>query len=67
MDNLTNLSEIGEFGLIDRLNKDNIINNSTTLLSIGDDCAVLDYEDKQILVSTDAMAEGVHFDLVYTP
>lgn len=67
MDNLTNLSEIGEFGLIDRLNKDNTISNSTTLLSIGDDCAVLDYNDKQVLVSTDAMAEGVHFDLVYTP
>ncbi|MDO5760457.1 MAG: thiamine-phosphate kinase [Bacteroidota bacterium] len=67
MDNLTLLSEIGEFGLIEKLNKDNVIYNKSTLLCIGDDCAVLDYEGKQILVSTDAMAEGVHFDLVYTP
>lgn len=68
MENLTLISEIGEFGLIESLNKDNIIYNQSTVLGVGDDCAVLEYEKgKQILVSTDAMAEGVHFDLVYTP
>lgn len=68
MENLTLISEIGEFGLIERLNKDNIIYNQSTVLGVGDDCAILDCDkDKQILVSTDAMAEGVHFDLVYTP
>lgn len=61
------MSEIGEFGLIDRIAKDNVTKNESTLLAIGDDCAVLDYKDKVCLVSTDAMAEGVHFDMVYTP
>lgn len=63
----TELSSLGEFGLIDRLTKDNKTINSSTVLSVGDDCAILQYKDKQILVSTDAMAEGVHFDMAYTP
>ena len=67
MEDRTELSALGEFGLIDRLTKDNKTVNDSTILSVGDDCAVLDYKDKQILVSTDAMAEGVHFDMVYTP
>ncbi len=67
MSNRTELSTLGEFGLIDKLTKDNKITNKSTILSIGDDCAVLDYGEKQILVSTDAMAEGIHFDMVYTP
>ncbi|MGP1515682.1 MAG: thiamine-phosphate kinase [Bacteroidales bacterium] len=67
MEQRTELSVLGEFGLIDRLTKDSKINNKSTVLGVGDDCAVLDYEDKQILVSTDAMIEGIHFDMVYTP
>lgn len=67
MNKLTELSEIGEFGLIERLNENNEIRNQSTILGIGDDCAALDYKDKIVLVSTDAMTEGVHFDMVYTP
>ena len=67
MEDRTELSALGEFGLIERLNKDNKTQNESTVVSIGDDAAVLDYKDKQILVSTDAMAEGIHFDMVYTP
>ncbi|MBR1626332.1 MAG: thiamine-phosphate kinase [Bacteroidales bacterium] len=67
MEDRTELSALGEFGLIERLTKDNKAVNDSTVLSVGDDCAVLDYKEKQILVSTDAMAEGVHFDMVYTP
>ncbi len=67
MEKLTQLSEMGEFSLIEELNKDNIIYNTSTLLGVGDDCAILDYKEKQVLISTDALAEGVHFDLVYTP
>ncbi|MBR1770092.1 MAG: thiamine-phosphate kinase [Bacteroidales bacterium] len=67
MDKLTNLSEIGEFGLIERLTKDNTLKNRTSLLGVGDDCAVMEYGESPVLVSTDAMAEGVHFDMMYTP
>ena len=67
MENRTELSSLGEFKLIERLNKDNKIQNQSTITGIGDDAAVLDYKEKQILVSTDTMAEGVHFDMVYTP
>ena len=67
MDNRTELSSLGEFGLIQRLNKDNKTVNASTVLSVGDDAAVLDYGDKLVLVSVDTMAEGVHFDMVYTP
>ena len=67
MEQRTELSTLGEFGLIDRLTKDNQIKNKTTIVGVGDDCAILDYKRKQILVSTDTMAEGVHFDMVYTP
>lgn len=63
----TEISSLGEFGLIDHLTKGIEIKNETTLKGIGDDCAVLEYKDKQLLVSTDVMAEGVHFDLIYTP
>lgn len=67
MNKLTDLSEIGEFGLIERLNKNTVIKNSSTIFGIGDDCAGLTYDGKVVLLSTDAMAEGVHFDMVYTP
>jgi thiamine-monophosphate kinase len=67
MDKRTELSEIGEFGLIEKLNEGVKIKNSSTVFGIGDDCAGLSYKDKLILVSTDAMSEGVHFDMAYTP
>ena len=63
----TNLSELGEFGLIDLLTKNLDIKLSSTVKGIGDDAAVMDFKDKQILVTTDLLVEGVHFDLAYTP
>ena len=65
----TEISELGEFGLIDHLTKDLKPQNSSTLYGVGDDCAVLDYsgKDKEVLVTTDMLMEGVHFDLTYVP
>ncbi len=63
----TPISTLGEFGLINRLTKDFPIKNNSTLKAIGDDAAVLVYGDKQTLVTTDLLLEGVHFDLVYVP
>ena len=65
--NLTKLNEIGEFNLIDFLTKDIKIRHNSTLKSFGDDAAVLDYKSKKVLVSTDFLVEGVHFDLSYMP
>ncbi|WP_059025508.1 thiamine-phosphate kinase [Gabonibacter massiliensis] len=64
---LTQLSTLGEFGLIRHLTKDIKLNNPSTIKGVGDDAAVLDYKDKKVLVSTDMLIEGVHFDLTYTP
>ncbi|MGL5683951.1 MAG: thiamine-phosphate kinase [Marinifilaceae bacterium] len=63
----TELSTLGEFGLIDHLTKDFKNENSSTIKGIGDDAAVLSYPDTQVLVSTDMLIQGVHFDLTYTP
>lgn len=63
----TEISTLGEFGLIDHLTKNNEIKNASTILSIGDDAAVLDHFGKQTVVSTDMLVEGIHFDLMYTP
>ncbi len=63
----TNLSELGEFGLIDHLTKHFSPKQKSTIKSIGDDAAVLDFENKQTIVSTDLLVEGVHFDLAYMP
>ncbi|MFY0482831.1 thiamine-phosphate kinase [Flavobacterium sp. PLA-1-15] len=63
----TSLSQLGEFGLIDHLTKNFEINQPSTLKGIGDDAAVLDFKDKKIVVSTDLLIEGVHFDLAYMP
>ena len=65
--NLTKLNEIGEFNLIDILTKDIKIRHKSTIKSVGDDAAVLDYKSKKVLVSTDFLVEGVHFDLSYMP
>lgn len=63
----TEISTLGEFGLIDRLTKDLVNVNSSTLKGVGDDCAVMEYKDSEVLVSTDLLLEGVHFDLTYVP
>jgi thiamine-monophosphate kinase len=63
----TPLSELGEFALIDHLTKQFEIKQKSTIKSIGDDAAVLDFKNKQIVVTTDMLVEGVHFDLSYAP
>lgn len=63
----TPLSDYGEFGLIDHLTKNLKIKQQTTVKGIGDDAAVLDFKNKQVVVSTDLLVEGVHFDLSYMP
>ena len=63
----TSLSQLGEFGLIEHLTKNFDVKNASTLKSIGDDAAVLDFKDKKVVVSTDLLIEGVHFDLAYMP
>ena len=63
----TEIATLGEFGLIERLTKDIKLENASTLKGVGDDCAVLDYKDKQVLVTSDLLMEGVHFDLMYVP
>ncbi|MDG1714476.1 thiamine-phosphate kinase [Lacinutrix sp.] len=63
----TPLSKLGEFGLIEHLTEQFEIKQSSTIKSIGDDAAVLDFKKKQIVVTTDMLVEGVHFDLSYVP
>ena len=65
----TEISSLGEFGLIDKLTKDIVIKNQSTLKGVGDDAAILSYSfsDKKQLVTTDLLMEGIHFDLSYTP
>lgn len=65
--NETEISTLGEFGLIDHLTKHFDIGNASTRCGVGDDCAVLDYGDKMTLVTTDLLLEGIHFDLTYVP
>ena len=63
----TSIAQLGEFGLIDHLTKKFTFKNATTIKGIGDDAAVLDFSDKKIVVSTDLLIEGVHFDLAFMP
>ncbi|MBT3423541.1 MAG: thiamine-phosphate kinase [Bacteroidetes bacterium] len=63
----TPINELGEFGLIDRLTEQIQIQNASSIKAGGDDCAVIDYKNKQTLVSTDMLVSNVHFDLLYTP
>jgi len=63
----TELSKLGEFGLIDHLTKNFKITHKSTIRGIGDDAAVLEFKDGQVVVTTDLLVEGVHFDLSYMP
>ena len=63
----TQLSDLGEFGLIDHLTKNFKVKHKSTIKSIGDDAAVLNFDNKKIVVTTDLLLEGVHFDLSYMP
>ena len=63
----TEISKLGEFGLIRHLTEKIELKNDSTLKGVGDDAAVLDYKEKKVLVTTDLLLEGVHFDLVYVP
>lgn len=65
--NKTEISGLGEFGLIKVISDSVTIKNKSTIKGIGDDAAVIDYGGKQMLISTDLLIENVHFDMVYTP
>ncbi len=67
MENRTEISTLGEFGLIEHLTKNFEISNASTVVAIGDDAAVVDHLGKQTVVTTDLLLEGVHFDMMYTP
>lgn len=62
---MTEISKLGEFGLIHRLTDNIKIKNESTIKGVGDDCAVLHYPDSEVLATTDMLMEGVHFDLTY--
>ena len=63
----TKISELGEFGLIEHLTKNFEISHKSTLKGVGDDAAVLDFKSKKVVLTTDLLVEGVHFDLSYAP
>ncbi len=63
----TELGELGEFGIIKHLTKNIVLKNDSSILGVGDDCAVIEYNNKQTVVTTDMLVEGVHFDLMYMP
>jgi thiamine-monophosphate kinase len=65
--NVTPISELGEFGLIERLTNKIKLKHVSTIKGVGDDAAVLDYGDKKVVVTTDLLTEGIHFNLMYTP
>ena len=67
MSNRTEISSLGEFGLIEHLTKNIELQNASSILGVGDDAAVIDHFGKQTVLSSDLLVEGVHFDLTYTP
>ncbi|NLO71450.1 MAG: thiamine-phosphate kinase [Porphyromonadaceae bacterium] len=64
---MTEISKLGEFGLIRHLTEKIKLVNPSSVKGVGDDAAVLDFKDKQVLVTTDLLLEGIHFDLMYVP
>lgn len=64
---MAQISDLGEFGLIDTLTDCIKLKNQSSKLGVGDDCAVMDYGDKEVVATTDLLLEGVHFDLTYVP
>src|SRR6187399_3321816 len=66
-ENRTEISSLGEFGLIEHLTRNIEIHNASTIVGVGDDAAVIDHFGKQTVVTTDLLIENVHFDLMYTP
>lgn len=67
MESRTEISSLGEFGLIEHLTRNIELQNASSLLGVGDDAAIIDHYGKQTVVTTDLLVEGVHFDLMYTP
>src|SRR6266850_6746319 len=67
MDNRTEISSLGEFGLIEHLTKNIELQNASSVLGVGDDAAVIDHFGKQTVITTDLLVEGIHFDMAYTP
>lgn len=63
----TEISTLGEFGLIEHLTRNIELQNASSIVGVGDDAAVIDHFGKQTVITTDLLIEGVHFDLVYTP
>ncbi len=63
----TEISSLGEFGLIEHLTRNIEIQNASTIVGVGDDAAVIDHFGKQTVITTDLLIEGIHFDLIYTP
>lgn len=66
-ENRTEITSLGEFGLIDHLTRNIELQQASTVVGVGDDAAVIDHFGKQTVVTTDMLVEGVHFDLMYTP
>jgi len=67
MEERTEISALGEFGLIKHLTKNIELKNASSVVGVGDDAAVIDHFGKQTVITTDMLIEGVHFDLIYTP
>jgi thiamine-monophosphate kinase len=67
MSERTEISSLGEFGLIEHLTKNIELQNASSIVGVGDDAAVIDHFGKQTVISSDILLEGVHFDLMYTP
>jgi thiamine-monophosphate kinase len=63
----TEISSLGEFGLIEHLTKNIEFHNASSIVGVGDDAAIIDHFGKQTVITTDLLVEGVHFDLMYTP
>src|SRR5678810_842604 len=67
MENRTEISSLGEFGLIEHLTRNIELQNASSIVGVGDDAAIIDHFGKQTVITTDLLIEGVHFDLMYTP